>query len=290
MSKPVADIHTTASLVRDLIREQHPAFAHLMLTAGPSGWDNDIYRLGEELAVRVPRRESAAALLEHEQRWLPQLQPRLPLPVPAVVAVGRPQGGFSWTWSITPWFAGQTLDQSALNRDQIEVLVAFLQALHVPAPADAPHSPWRNVPLAQRQEWFDRCVAEVPGDGWVMDATLLRIWEEARRAPIDATPTWLHGDLHPRNVLVRHGRLCAVIDWGDMACGDPAVDLAAAWMLLPEPDRREQLLSRCPGVSLHTWSRARGWALLYALNVLRAADPEHREAGVLTLQRLRAGP
>ena len=106
----------------------------------------------------------------------------------------------------------------------------------------------------------------------------------------DVPATWVHGDLHARNVLARNGRISAVIDWGDMAKGDPAADLAATWMLLPEPDRREQLMSRCAGVTRQTWSRARGLAMLYALNVLRAADPQHVDAGLATLQRLRDGP
>ena len=290
MSKPAADIQTSIPLVRDLIRAQHPSFAHLPLTEGPSGWDNDIYRLGDDLAVRLPRRAPAAALLENEQRWLPQLQSRLPVRVPAPVAVGKPQAAFPWKWSITPWFEGQTLDQSALDQDQVEVLASFLQALHTPPPPDAPFNPWRSVPLAQRQVLFDGCVAALAGGEYAVDAVLLKLWEEAVRMPPDVAQTWVHGDLHPRNVLARQGRLCAVIDWGDMAQADPAVDLAATWMLLREADRRERLMSLCVGVSLPTWCRARGWALLFGLTVLRAADPEHQEAGVQTLARLREGP
>jgi aminoglycoside phosphotransferase (APT) family kinase protein len=290
MSKPAAETQLSVPLVRDLIREQHPSFAHLPVTAGTSGWDNDIFRLGDDLAVRLPRRESAAVLLEHEQRWLPELQSRLPLPIPAAVRLGKPQGAFPWKWSITPWFEGQTLDRSKLEPDQIDVLVSFLEALHVPAPADAPYNPWRSVPLAQLQPSFDRCVEALAGGERAVDGTLLQLWDEAARTPLDATPTWVHGDLHPRNVLVQQRRIRAVIDWGDMARGDPAVDLAATWMLLPEPDHRERLMNRCAGVSLPTWRRARGRALLYALIVLCAADPDHQEAGLRTLQRLRDGP
>ncbi len=290
MAKPPAETQPSLALVRALIREQHPSFARLPVTEGTSGWDNDIFRLGEALAVRLPRREAAVALLENEQRWLPLLQPRLPLRVSAPVAVGKPQGGFPWRWSITPWFEGLTLDQSPLDRDQVEALASFLKALHTPAPADAPFNPWRSTPLAQLQPAFDRCVEALAAGEWAVDARLRRIWEEAARDPPDIAPTWVHGDLHVRNVLVHRGRISAVIDWGDMARGDPASDLAATWMLLPQADRREQLMSRCAGVSRQTWSRARGRALLYALNVLRAADPEHVEAGVQTLQRLRDGP
>ena len=95
MPKPPAETQLSVSLVREFLRDQHPCFAHLPLTEGTSGWDNDIFRLGEELAVRLPRRQAAVALLENEQRWLPQLQPRLPLRVPAPIAVGQAAGRFS---------------------------------------------------------------------------------------------------------------------------------------------------------------------------------------------------
>ena len=107
---------------------------------------------------------------------------------------------------------------------------------------------------------------------------------------IDVAPTWIHADLHPRNVLVHEGRLSAVIDWGDLAQGDRAADLAATWMLLPQVDDRARLMSRYECASTQTWARARGWALLYALIVLRAGDPEHERAGQATLHRLLAGP
>jgi aminoglycoside phosphotransferase (APT) family kinase protein len=209
MAKPPAETPLSVPLVRALLREQHPSFAHLPLTTGTSGWDNEIFRLGDALAVRLPRREAAVALLENEQRWLPQLQPRLPLRVPAPVAVGTPQGSFPWKWSITPWFDGQTLHQSRLDADQVEVLVSFLQALHTPAPADAPFNPWRSLPLAQLQPSFDRCVQALAGGDWAVDGALLQIWEEAARTPPDIPPTWIHGDLHSRNI------------WSGMAASAP---------------------------------------------------------------------
>ncbi|HTV79864.1 MAG TPA: aminoglycoside phosphotransferase family protein [Steroidobacteraceae bacterium] len=290
MAKPTADITTSIQLVLQLIRAQHPVYAELPVSDGDSGWDNDIYRLGGALAVRLPRREAAVALLQKEQRWLPQLQPRLPLPIPAPAAIGEPQEPYPWPWSITPWFAGQTLDHSRIGSDQVEVLAGFLAALHTPAPSDAPQNPWRTVPLAQLQPSFDRCRQALAGGEHEVDAASLRLWEEAARTPLDVKPTWIHGDLHPRNVLVKAERLFAVIDWGDMGAGDRAVDLAVCWMLLPQAQQREELMRRCAGVSLPTWCRARGWALLFGLHVLSAADPQHRQTGLLTIQRLREGP
>lgn len=290
MKVPVAEIELSADDVRALIAAQHPKFSHLSVTPGPSGWDNAIFRLGDELAVRLPRRAAAAALLENEQRWLPVLAPQLPLAIPAPLALGAAQGSFAWRWSITPWFAGETLDQSRLNADQALALADFLHALHVPAPDTAPRNPWRTAPLARGQEMFELGAQALAAQGSALDARHLRIWEEAVRAPLDTPPTWIHGDLHGRNVLVREGRICAVIDWGDLSQGDRACDLAATWNLLPAPQERAQLMSRFDSVSEQTWRRARGWALLYAVNVLRSGDPDHVQAGRATLQRLREGP
>jgi aminoglycoside phosphotransferase (APT) family kinase protein len=290
MSKPAAEIELSVADVRALLSVQHVQFAHLPITAGPSGWDNVIFRLGDDMAVRLPRRESAAQLLEHEQRWLAQLAPQLPLPVPVPIRVGLPSERFPWHWSITPWFEGETADRSPLSPDQVEVLASFLQSLHTPTPAEAPHNPWRSIPLTQMQTRFEQCAVDYESRSGAPDAQLHRIWEQAVQTPIDIAPTWIHGDLHPRNVLVQDGRLSAVIDWGDLAQGDCASDLAATWMLLPQANDRARFMSQYRSASTHTWTRARGWALLIALIVLRSGDPQHQEAGQATLDRLREGP
>ena len=290
MNKPPAEINLSVDDVRELLGDQHAQLAHLPLIAGPSGWDNVIFRLGEELAVRLPRRQSAAILLQHEQRWLPQLAPRLPLPIPAPIFLGSPSEFFPWHWSVTPWFDGETMDRAPPAADHAELLASFLQALHTAAPADAPQNPWRSATLAQRQPRFDQCMHDIESSAGAMDTKLHRIWEQAVQTPIDVAPTWIHGDLHARNVLVRHGRLSAVLDWGDMTAGDRAVDLAATWILLSQVQERERLMSRCHAISRQTWTRARGWALMYALIVLCSGDPEHREPGQATLQRLCEGP
>jgi aminoglycoside phosphotransferase (APT) family kinase protein len=290
MNKPAAEIALSVADVRELLSAQHAQLAQLPITAGPSGWDNMIFRLGDAMAVRLPRRQSAAQLLEHEQHWLPQLQRQLPLPIPAPICIGLPSGSFPWNWSVTPWFEGETLDRSPPAADHADLLASFLQALHTPAPAAAPHNPWRCVPLSQRQTRFEECVQDFKTRHGALDAKLLRFWEQAVQTPIDMAPTWIHGDLHARNVLVRDGRLSAVIDWGDMAAGDRAVDLAATWMLLPRADDRERVMSQCQAVTTQTWTRARGWALLHALIVLRSGDPEHRAPGQVTLSRLCEGP
>jgi len=151
-AKPPAEVSIDRSLVSALLQEQHTDLAHLPLTEIDEGWDNKLFRLGDDFIVRVPRHAAAAALIEQEQRWLPRLSPMLPLLVPVPIRVGRPGCGFQWSWSVVPWFPGH----SALLTPPEDLATAavtlnrFLHALHQPAPRDAPTNPWRGVPLAAR--------------------------------------------------------------------------------------------------------------------------------------------
>lgn len=290
MSKPAADIDLPIALVRDLLRAQHPDISQLPLAEAASGWDNAIFRLGGELAVRLPRRAVAAALLENEQRWLPLLHARLPLPVPKPVRIGLPQKPYPWRWSVTPWIAGDTADRSEPGPDQTTVLAAFLDALHTRPPANAPRNPYRGVPLAQRQAAFTRYATSLASRGRRVDDGLLKLWSDAVARPVDVPATWIHGDLHAHNVLVVRGRIVGVIDWGDMAQGDRATDLASVWMLFPQRASREGAIAACRSVTRHTWQRARGWALLHSLAILDAGDPALVGLAERTMQCLLDGP
>jgi len=267
---PAAELAIDADLARQLVSAQHPDLSDLPIRAVGSGWDNAMFRLGDDLALRLPRRTVAVQLLLNEQTWLPRLKDKLPLPIPAPVRTGVATERFPWPWSITPWMAGETADLSLPDADQGEPLAGFFRALHRPAPAEAPRNPVRGVPLSSRVEAFQsRLPALGPAISW-LDQPIMAIWEEALAAPDDAEPTWIHGDLHPRNVLVDQGQLSAVIDWGDMAQGDRASDLAAVWMLLPDLGAREAAIAGCPKVSQATWQRARGWAVLYGVMLMAA--------------------
>ena len=290
---PAAEIAIDADLARRLLVSQHPDLAHLPITSVGSGWDNAMFRLGDELALRLPRRASAAQLLLNEQTWLPRLRAQLPLPIPASVRTGHAEDGFPWPWSVTPWMSGETADLTLPDARQGERLAAFFTALHCPAPADAPLNPVRGVPLASRLEVFQSRYARLAGKTDRLDAGIMAIWADALVAPDDAAPTWIHGDLHPRNVLVEEGRLSAIIDWGDMAQGDRASDLASVWMLLPDRSAREDAIAGCPEVSQATWQRARGWAVLYGVMLLDAGladDPRMVTIAERIFARLIEGP
>jgi len=290
---PLADIDIDADLARRLLGVQHNDLSDLLITPMASGWDNFIFRLGDDLALRLPRRQAAAQLLRNEQRWLSFLEGRLPLHIPIPVRIGVPQDDYPWPWSVTPWIAGETADLSPPNADQGEVLAAFFEALHRPAPADAPHNPYRGVPLAHRVQAFDARMQNLAGKTDLIDSRVRAIWADALGAPNDAPRTWIHGDLHPRNALVVDGRLSAVIDWGDMAQGDCACDLSAIWMLLPDLEARQMAMIACRSVSAATWRRARGWAVWYGVMLLDAGlvdDPGMAAMAETIFRRLIDGP
>lgn len=283
---PPAERAVDAALVRALLTDQHPDLAHLPLSPAESGWDNAIFRLGEQMAVRLPRREAAAGLVVHEQVWLPRLAPDLPLPVPVPLREGLPGRGYPWRWSVLPWLPGGPADLRPPAEDQAVILGSFLHALHREAPADAPHNPVRGVPLASRAAVCAERSAR--RSGWLND-NHHRIWERALTAPVDEPPTWLHGDLHPGNVLVEDGRLSGIIDWGDLCAGDRATDLAAIWMLFESPAAPREALARCGPLSPATLDRARGWALHLGLTLLDTGlvdNPRHAAVGEATLRRL----
>ncbi|EPD69586.1 hypothetical protein HMPREF1211_00132 [Streptomyces sp. HGB0020] len=261
---PAAEVSVSVDLVRRLLDEQHPDLADLPVEELANGWDNLVCRLGEEFLVRLPRRAVAAALVAHEQRWLPELADRLPLPVPAPVRVGKPTDQYPWSWSVVPFFPGRIAARSELDDpcSAAATLGGFLNALHAPAPSAAPANPARGVPLAERAEGVLTRLAHVEPDD---RAIALLIWERALAAPVwSGPPLWLHGDLHPANLLVDHGRISAVIDFGDITSGDPATDLSVAWMLFTA-EQRAALRQAYGRADDATWVRARGWALALSL-------------------------
>lgn len=296
MQTPAADLHVDERLVRALLADQHPDLRGELRLAS-NGWDNAIYRLGDDLAVRIPRRDAAAHLIAHEQRWLPELAGRLPVPVPVPVRSGSPSPLFRWPWSVVRWVDGvDGADVAASARTPLAVpLARFVAALHVPAPRvgdgrlhpDVPLNPVRGVPLVSR----DRAVRERLWElRRLWDVTALgELWEESLAAPRwQGPPIWLHGDLHPGNLLMDAGSspsrlLAAVIDFGDLTAGDPATDLATAWLTFA-PEARSVFRAVLEDAShpdsraadATTWVRARGWALTMGTALATSSDDNPR--------------
>lgn len=282
---PPAEVDVTVDLARGLLAAQHPDLAGLPLAVVAHGWDNVVLRLGHDLAVRLPRRAAAAGLVRHEQVWLPHLAPLLPVPVPAPVRVGLPSDGargpsFPWSWSVVPWFPGRPVwaVPPAERAGLVAPLADVVAALHRPAPPDAPPNPFRGVPLAER----DAVVRDRLGDGTVTDGdALLALWSRlAGTPPWDGPAVWLHGDLHPANLVATDDAgppaLAAVVDFGDLTSGDPATDLATAWLTFDAPGREafRQRVTRACGTDDATWDRALAWAVVLTTMLLRHSPDE----------------
>jgi aminoglycoside phosphotransferase (APT) family kinase protein len=292
-STPAAEVDVGLDLVRRLLASQHPDLAELPLELMANGWDNVMCRLGTDLLVRLPRREMGGRLVRHEQRWLPVLAPRLPLPVPAPVRIGLPADGYPWSWSIVPSLPGQVagITPPADPASAATTLGAFLRALHTPAPEDAPVNPVRGVPLSARGDAVASNMT-ILGDRIDRETVQAR-WDEALRVPAwDGPPLWLHGDLHPANILVHDGRISGVIDFGDITSGDPATDLAVAWSLIAAEHRETFWAAYGPQADEATRRRAKGWALAFSLvylaysadNPLLEQMGRHTHAAVLADQ------
>jgi aminoglycoside phosphotransferase (APT) family kinase protein len=258
-----------ADLVRRLLEEQFPQWADRDLRrVESSGTDNAIFRVGDDLAARLPRIERAADQVDKEHVWLPRLAPRLPLDVPVPVARGTPADGFPWSWSVTPWFEGETASEARLpdlRRAALD-LAGFLRALERVDPSEGPppgdHNFGRGVPLGERDEDTRAAIAAL--DGVVDVSAVTAAWDEALRAPEwDGPLVWIHGDLAEGNLVVRDGRLVAVIDFGGLAVGDPACDLMIAWTLF-SGESREAFRAEL-SIDDAMWARGRGWALSWAL-------------------------
>jgi aminoglycoside phosphotransferase (APT) family kinase protein len=276
-------------LVRRLLAAQAPDLADLPLQFAANGWDNAMWRLGDELAVRLPRRELGAPLLEHEQRLLPVLAPLLPIPIPAPLVDGQPMPArYPWRWSVVPWYAGDRAETHPPDPAQSASLGRFLAALHAIPPAGLPSNPFRGGPLAIR---VDRVAARVDPLRDGVDHDLVVAAHDAFQAGLDcppaATPAWIHGDLHPRNVLTRDGQIAAVLDWGDTTAGDPAVDLAAIWWLF-EPEDHGAAWQAYGSGSVELWLRSRAWAAYFGLMFLGfqlADDPTRLDLAGVELGR-----
>lgn len=270
---PNAEVSVTPALVRLLLRQQHPDLANLEIWSGVNGWDNVTYRLGPELAVRLPRREASATLIDNEIRWLPQLAAQLPIPVPAAIRVGQPTERYPWRWAVVPWFDGSSVDANSLE-DPAGVaadLGALLAALHTPAPDTFPMNPFRGVPLAARRKDTEARMVVLEGH-LDLHRAVQSAWASALdSSPWAGVPMWIHGDLHPANIIVNNAELAAVVDFGDLTAGDPATDLLAGFALFNTEHR--DVFRRAAGsphriIDDAMWERARGWAIVHGLAVV----------------------
>ncbi|MCM3779056.1 aminoglycoside phosphotransferase family protein [Microbacterium hydrocarbonoxydans] len=280
---PAAERRIDEDDVRALLRAQKDSahLADLPLRQVAEGWDNAIWRLGDELAVRVPRRALASSLIRHEQRALSILGPRLAelgIRTPVPLVVGAPTEAFPWPWSVVPWIDGTPALGLGVraNNPWAPDLARALGTLHRPAPADAPQNPVRGVALAVRDHAMRTRLARLDETEPMRSA-----WDAGVAAPPASETVWIHGDLHPGNILIASGSLAALIDFGDVTSGDPAYDLAASWLLF-DPEGRSAFVTAAAGrYDDDTWVRARAWAAYLTAVFLTESDdrPDLRALG-----------
>lgn len=291
---PIAEFDVNAELVRALLAEQCPQYATESIRLLANGFDNINFRVGENLVARMPRRAIGAELILHEQSWLPRLTHGISVPIPVPVHVGAPSTAYPWAWSLVRWHEGETVDLAPLDARGSEQFVTFLEQLHCAAPVDAPANAFRGVPLGNRVEAVEDRFAFLTENTSLLDEAVHSIWHAALVADSATGPrprTWLHGDLHPRNVLSHHGELAAVLDWGDICAGDPASDLASIWLLFPEQalDMEARVLRSSIYDRDAMRARLRGWAVLFGVlfaSVGLTDDRRHFDVGRRTLLAL----
>ncbi|WP_331736312.1 MULTISPECIES: aminoglycoside phosphotransferase family protein [unclassified Streptomyces] len=260
------EVDIDGPLVGRLVAAQFPQWADLEVRRVRSaGTDHAMYRLGDDMTVRLPRMPGAADQVDLEQRWLPRLAPHLPLAVPVPLGQGVPGEGYPFAWSVYRWLDGANLFDEPLTElhDAAAGLGRFVAALRRIDTAGAPRS-FRGGPVGTADAGVRAAIRDLGADGTLDAGAATAAWEAALRVPQwDGAPVWLHGDLLPGNLLARQGRLSAVIDFGGVGVGDPACDTMAAWTLL-SADTRE-VFRDASGVDDATWARGRGWALRFGV-------------------------
>lgn len=278
-------------LVHRLIAGQFPRWAGLPVERVDSaGTSNAMYRLGEDMVVRLPRTAGAAGDVEKEHTWLPRLAaPPLPAAIPVPLGKGEPGEGYPWPWSVYRWLDGENPAPGRIREPRLlaQDMADFITALRRVDPADGPAS-YRSETLAERDAATRSALAELRGT--LDTAAAAAAWDTALRAPEwPGPPVWIHADLQPGNLLLADARLSAVIDFGCLGLGDPAVDLIVAWYVLPASVRGAFRAAVRADEAM--WARGRGWALSVALLELRyyrdtnpamAAIARHVIAEVLT--------
>ena len=260
--------------VRALVGSQFPQWAGLNIRPVElSGWDNRSFRLGDEMLIRMPSAARYVAQVEKEHRWLPALAPLLPFPIPAPLALGQPGQGYPFRWSVYRWLEGEPLarylDRVDLSTIAVDV-AAFLRALHGVDASDGPPAGAHNFHRGGSLSVYDgeAKASAVRLADEVDQALAMEIWQLALSSHWRKQGVWVHGDIAEGNLLVKDGRLSAIIDFGSSGVGDASSDLILAWNVLDAESRA--VFRRALELDEATWQRGRGWALWKALIVLDA--------------------
>ncbi len=276
----VHDVTIDTALVKALIARQFPIWAKLPVRpVAVGGHDNRTFHLGDTMSVRLPSAIRYAAHVPIEYEWLPKLAPLLPLPISEPLALGTPSELYPWHWTVNRWLEGERADRApiASKLHFAEELAAFLHSFHLldtrAAPQPGAHNFYRGGNLKVYDSEVQECLSVLADE--LNTQQVASVWERALDSTHEAKPTWVHGDVAAGNLLVQRGKLAAVIDFGQLAAGDPACDLTMAWTFFSGPSRArfQEVLK----VNEKTWQRARGWGLWKAMLGLCAHRGKNEE-------------
>jgi aminoglycoside phosphotransferase (APT) family kinase protein len=302
---PEVEVQPTTAQVRRLLEAQLPpelrGLLDRPLTPVAQGWDNALFRLGAAHAVRLPVRRAAVPCLLHEAQWTAEAGAPLAalgIAVPRPEFRGRPGAGYPWPWTVVRWIEGEAVATLPVaRRDRLaEDLARALTSLHRPAPGDAPRNPYRGVPLDARlraapPSWPAASAAlGARRTGRLRDT----VDDGLHAAPWSRPPVWLHGDPHPWNLVHRDGRLAGLIDFGDVCAGDPASDLAGAWLAFDADQRAgfRAVVDTAGRYDDGVWRRAAAWAALYVVALVAnpGTGPDFRAVVRHAVSQLEPGP
>jgi aminoglycoside phosphotransferase (APT) family kinase protein len=260
------EVHIDIALVKRLLAEQLPQLAGRSITSVHStGTVNAIYRLGDELYVRLPRLEAWAESIDNEWTWLPRLAPHISLSIPKPLALGKATAWYPFRWAVYQWIEGLPYQDNLINderqaaRDLANFIVELRGVDRLGAPRGGRH------PLIELDA-ETRSAIGLSRSAIDTEAVSAAWARSLQSPPWNGKPVWIHGDLLKSNLLVQGGRLCAVIDFGGAGIGDPAADVVPAWSVFSKAGR--ETFRQTLEVDDDTWSRARGYALHQALLII----------------------
>ena len=268
-------LNINVNLVQQLVSSQFPDWSNLKITeVHPNGWDNRTFRLGDRMSVRLPSAARYSLQVDKEQKWLPVLSEKLPLPVPKPLARGEPNHNYPYNWSIYEWIDGHTatpecIDDMAKFATELGGFLIALRRINAeggPGPGPGHRGGDLNVYNDQTQK-----AIEILSTKSNLDTQLLaEVWDTALSSKWVHPPVWIHGDISSGNVLVNNGEISAVIDFGSTAIGDPACDLSIAWTMFDKGSR--DAFRTIMDLDDDTWARGKGWTLWKSLIILSGIE------------------
>jgi aminoglycoside phosphotransferase (APT) family kinase protein len=213
----------------------------------------------------MPSSEPYALKVLKEQEWLPKLQAHLSVTIPKPLALGKPSADYPWHWSIYAWLEGESSNALTFSDHELEPiavrLAKFIKELHKIEPSNellpGLHNYWRGDHVSVYDAQARSQIANL--QGMIDSQAAFTLWEKAVHSRWTQPLVWVHGDLSSGNILVKEGKLAAVIDFGGMGVGDPACDLVIAWTFFKGSSR--EIFKEQVNLDRDTWDRARGWAL-----------------------------